>query len=208
MLKLSTLALVSVLALAACQKPQQQLGPDGQPLPVAYRITAKEEAQIPARMAGQINALRANVAAPGVVENPMLDAAAKAHARDMAAQNRAWHFGSDGSSPLDRVRRQGYMGHLIGENISETYENEITTLNAWMQNRDTRDIIMDPRATEFGIGWYQEPSGKIWWVLLTGGAGGMAAPAGGYTTAFAPGSAGLGGVEAPTAGGTGPDAPL
>ncbi|WP_199260565.1 divisome-associated lipoprotein DalA [Paracoccus binzhouensis] len=188
MLKLSTLALVSVLALAACQQPQQpQLGPDGQPLPVAYKITPREEAQIPGRILGQINALRANVAAPPMVQNPMLDTAAKAHARDMAAQNRAWHFGSDGSSPLDRIRRNGYMGHLIGENISETYENEIATLNAWMQTRDTRDVIMDPRATELGIGWYQEPSGKIWWVLITGGvatmpttmAGGFAAPGAG-----------------------------
>ena len=37
-----------------------------------------------------------------------------------------------------------------------------------MQNRDTRDIMMDPRATELGIGWYQEPAGKLWWTLLTG----------------------------------------
>ena len=169
MLKFSTLALVSVLALTACQKPGPQLGPDGQPLPVAYKITSREEAQIPGRVLGQINALRANIGAPAMMQNPMLDAAAKAHARDMAAQNRAWHFGSDGSSPLDRVRRQGYSGHLVGENISETYENELTTLNAWMQNRDTRDIMMDPRATELGIGWYQESSGKVWWVLITGG---------------------------------------
>ncbi|ARC36933.1 CAP domain-containing protein [Paracoccus yeei] len=182
MLRISTLALVCMLALAGCQSaPQQQLGPDGQPLPVAYKITPKEEAQIAPRVMAQINGLRANVGAPPVAQSPMLDQAAKAHARDMSAQNRAWHFGSDGSSPLDRIRRQGYYGHLIGENISETYENDITTLNAWMQNRDTRDVIMDPRATDFGIGWYQEPSGKIWWVLLTGGAGGTPMAAGGYT---------------------------
>lgn len=183
MLKLSTIALLSVLALTACQRaPQTQLGPDGQPLPVAYRITPREEAQIAPRLAGQMNALRGNVGAPPVMQSPMLDAAAKAHARDMSAQNRAWHFGSDGSSPLDRIRRQGFMGHLIGENISETYENDITTLNAWMQARDTRDVVMDPRATEFGVGWYQEPSGKVWWVLLTAGgsATSTVASAGGY----------------------------
>lgn len=186
MMKFATIALVSVLALTACQKQQVQLGPDGQPLPVAYKITPKVEAQIPARVAGQINQLRANVGAPPVVQSPMLDQASRAHARDMSAQNRAWHFGSDGSSPLDRIRRQGYMGHLVGENISETYENEITTLNAWMQVRDTRDVIMDPRATDFGIGWFQEPSGKIWWVLMTG-SGSMAMPAapGGYNVAAA-----------------------
>lgn len=182
MLKFSTIALVSVLALAACQGPSRpQLGPDGKPLPVAYRITPREEAQIAPRMAGQINALRANIGAGPVTGNPMLDAAAKAHARDMSAQNRAWHFGSDGSSPLDRIRRQGVSSHLIGENISETYENDMTTLNAWMQARDTRDVIMDPRANEFGIGWYQEPSGKVWWVLLTtGGSANAPVMAGGY----------------------------
>lgn len=183
MLKLSTLAVLSVLALAACQSQQPQLGPDGQPIPVAYKITPREEAQIPGRIAGQINQLRANIGAPAMMQNPMLDAAAKVHARDMSAQNRAWHFGSDGSSPLDRIRRQGYSGHLIGENISETYENEITTLNAWMQNRDTRDVIMDPRASDFGVGWYQEPSGKIWWVLLSGGPAGISpVAAGGFNT--------------------------
>lgn len=187
MLKLSTIALVSVLALAACQSQQPQLGPDGQPIPVAYKITPREEARIPASIAGQMNQLRANVGAPALVHNPMLAAAAQAHSRDMSAQNRAWHFGSDGSSPLDRIRRQGYMGNLIGENISETYENEIVTLNAWMQVRDTRDVVMDPRATEFGIGWFQEPSGKIWWTLVTAGGAGAAPVSGGFAMASAPG---------------------
>ena len=86
----------------------------------------------------------------------------------LAAQNRAWHFGSDGSSPLDRARRAGYSGHLVGENISESYENDIATLQAWMQERDTRDVIMDPSATTLGVAWYQEPSRKIWWTLVTG----------------------------------------
>ena len=37
-----------------------------------------------------------------------------------------------------------------------------------MGTRDTRDVIMDPAATSLGIAWYQEPSGKLWWTLLTG----------------------------------------
>ena len=101
--------------------------------------------------------------------SPQLAAAAMAHSRDMSAQNRAWHFGSDGSSPLERVRRQGYAGRLLGEDISETYENEIATLGAWMQTRDTRDILMDPAARELGMGWFQEQTNKIWWTVLVGG---------------------------------------
>lgn len=168
MLNLRILALFSALALAACQPiGAPQLGPDGKPLPVAYTITPREAQDIAPRVVGQVNALRANIGAGPLVISPQLNAAAVAHARDMSAQNRAWHFGSDGSSPLDRIQRQGYMGHLVGENISETYENDQSTLNAWMQERDTRDIMMDSSANQLGIGWYQEPGGKIWWVLLT-----------------------------------------
>lgn len=169
MMKFKVIAALALIALAACQpRATPQLGPDGLPLPVAYRIDEREAAQIPARVLQQINTLRANIAAPAMMLNPQLDAAALAHSRDMAAQNRAWHWGSDGSSPLDRARRQGYFGNIVGENISETYENDIQTLNAWMTSRDTRDVIMDPAAVYLGFAWYQEPSGKIWWTLLAG----------------------------------------
>lgn len=169
MMNFKVIAALSLIALAACQ-PQRapQLGPDGQPLPVAYTINQREAAEIPARVLQQINTLRANVGAPAMALNPQLSAAAAAHSRDMAAQNRAWHWGSDGSSPLDRARSQGYFGTLVGENISETYENDIQTLNAWMSERDTRDVIMDPTGTNLGLAWYQEPSGKIWWTLIAG----------------------------------------
>lgn len=169
MTKFKLIAVLSLIALAACQpRSAPQLGPDGQPLPVAYTITEREAAEIPGRVLQQINMLRANIGAAPLLLDPQLSAAAAQHSRDMAAQNRAWHWGSDGSSPLNRVRRQGYVGKLVGENISETYENDIQTLNAWMRDRATRDVIMDPIATRLGFAWYQEPSGKIWWTLLTG----------------------------------------
>ncbi len=69
----------------------------------------------------------------------------------MSVQNRPWHFGSDGSSPLDRVQRVGYTGKLVGELISETYETELETLSAWMEQPDTRAIIMDPRPTRWAL---------------------------------------------------------
>lgn len=163
------LILVTGLSLAACSRaPDQQLGSDGQPIPVAYTINAAEAEAIPNRMLEQVNMLRAGSGDAPLRLDPALNSAAAMHSRDMAAQNRAWHFGSDGSSPLDRARRQGYYGEVVGEAISESYENDIQTLNAWMQTRDTRDIIMDPTARNLGLGWYQEPSKKIWWTLITG----------------------------------------
>ena len=86
----------------------------------------------------------------------------------MAMQSRAWHFGSDGSSPLERIKRVGYNGRMLGENISETFESELETLAAWMENPNTRGIIMSEAIREVGFSWHQESNGKIWWTLVTG----------------------------------------
>lgn len=169
MMKRSALALAGALLLGACAVASApELGPDGKPLPVAYTITQREAAQIAPRVLAQVNTLRAQSGMGPLAIDPALTNAALMHSRDMAAQNRAWHFGSDGSSPADRARNAGYFGSVIGEAISESYENDMATLNAWMQTRDTRDIIMDPTARTLGMSWYQEPSRKIWWTLLTG----------------------------------------
>ncbi len=57
---------------------------------------------------------------------------------------------------------------MLGENISETYETELETLGAWMEQEDTRRVILDKRAINMGFAWYQERSGKIWWTLIMG----------------------------------------
>jgi len=144
------------------------MGPDGRPLPQIYKISERDEAKIQFRMLDSVNTLRAARGAPQVRLSAELTAAAKTHSRDMSVQNRPWHFGSDGSSPLDRVLRVGYQGRLLGENISETYESELETLSAWMQQEDTREVILDPRGRDMGFAWFQEPSGKIWWTMIVG----------------------------------------
>ena len=166
----SVLFLVAAAVLLAACTPTStpRFGPDGKPLPQVYRITAVDKNRIPFRMLDSVNALRQVQGAPALQFNSELNAAAATHSRDMSVQNRPWHFGSDGSSPLDRVARVGYSGTLLGENISETYETELQTLSAWMEQPDTRDVIMDPRATDLGFAWFQEDNGKIWWTLITG----------------------------------------
>ncbi|WP_037254418.1 CAP domain-containing protein [Roseobacter sp. SK209-2-6] len=130
----------------------------------AYRI--RNEGKVQLRMLDSVNALRQASGAVQVQLNAQLNAAAATHSRDMSVQNRPWHFGSDGSSPLDRVARTGYVGTVQGENISETYENELQTLTAWMEEPSTRAVILDPKANNMGFSWHQEPNGKIWWTMI------------------------------------------
>lgn len=135
----------------------------------SYRISSGDTARIQYRTLDSINSLRTAAGLSSLQLNSQLNAAAATHSRDMSVQNRPWHFGSDGSSPLDRVARAGYPGRMLGENISESYESEVETLAAWMGKPDTRNVIMDPNARDLGFSWYQEKNGKIWWTLVTGG---------------------------------------
>lgn len=162
--------LAATVTLAGCaSQPQvQQLGPDGKPLPQVHMIKPGDTAKIDYRVLDAVNTLRQAAGVGPLKLNSDLIAAAATHSRDMSVQNRPWHFDSDGSSPVDRVKRTGYPGKFLGEDISETYETEMQTIAAWMGKKGTRDVILDPKAKNMGIAWYQEPNGKIWWTLVTG----------------------------------------
>ncbi|TFL18114.1 CAP domain-containing protein [Jannaschia formosa] len=163
------LTLLAGSALAACgAPPPPTLGPDGRPLPKLYRISGADARRIPFRALDAVNALRQGAGVPALVLDDRLTAAAETHSRDMSLQNRPWHFGSDGSSPIDRARRAGFDGVFLGEAISETFESELETIAAWMQEPGPRAVILDRQARRMGFGFYQEDNGKIWWTLNVG----------------------------------------
>jgi len=154
--------LISALTLAGCVSGGGAIGGK------QYQTSSSGTSTIQYRVLDSINVLRVAAGAPEVTLNAQVNAAAATHSRDMSTQNRPWHFGSDGSSPLERVARTGYVGKMVGENISETYETELETLGAWMEQDDTRAVILDPSALDMGFAWFQESNGKIWWTLVMG----------------------------------------
>lgn len=171
--------LAAVAMLAACAEPAaQRMGTDGRPVPAVYRINAGDVERIQVRMRDSINTVRGQQGLSPVELNAQLTSAAATHARDMSVQGRPWHFGSDGSSPIDRVQRVGYPGQFLGELISETFETELETLTAWLEARETRTVLLEPRVREIGFAWHQEANGKLWWTLTTGAPVEMAGIAG------------------------------
>ncbi|MFU8822711.1 CAP domain-containing protein [Yoonia sp.] len=162
------LGLVATGMTACAAAPNRPLGPDGLPLPTAYIIGPSDEAAVKFRMLDSVNSLRQAARVAPVTLDPQLTAAAATHARDMSVQNRPWLFGADGSSPVQRARRVGFTGRFLGETISESYESELATLTAWMNDERTRSVILDPEARLMGFSWYQEPAGKLWWTLNMG----------------------------------------
>ncbi|MCL6284840.1 CAP domain-containing protein [Ruegeria sp. 2012CJ41-6] len=163
MLRLVLLVGLVLGALAACTPSYENNG-SGK----VYRIRG-DESKVQFRMLDSVNSLRSAAGLSTVQLNAQLNAAAATHSRDMSVQNRPWHFGSDGSSPLDRAQRAGFYGPFLGEAISESYETELETLSAWMGQPGTRSVIMDTQARNMGFSWFQENNGKIWWTLEMGG---------------------------------------
>ena len=155
---------IFVIFLSACNPPSDTSRPgDGT---VIIQMSHIGESRIQSRHLDSINAIRQARGLSALELSAFLTRAAKSHAFDMSVQNRPWHFGSNGSSPLDRVVNSGYNGQFIGESISETYEDDFNTLDEWMKIPLSESIILDPKATKVGIAWHQETNGKIWWVQL------------------------------------------
>lgn len=125
--------------------------------------------EIRLRQLDAVNAVRESNGLTALQLSGELNAAAETHARDMYVQQRAWHFGSDLTSPRERAFRAGYQGELVGENLSEGTDSDMSVLESWLKFADTRAVMMDLSARGLGLGWYQEPnSNKTWWVQLVG----------------------------------------
>ena len=120
------------------------------------------------RVLDAVNAVRIEQALSPLRYSAELNAAAETHARDMSVQDRAWHFGSDKTSPRERAFRAGYFGELSGENIAEGTDTDLVVLKSWLDFGDTRDVMLDPDARGMGLGWYKDATGKTWWVQLVG----------------------------------------
>ncbi|MCF6272292.1 MAG: CAP domain-containing protein [Rhodobacteraceae bacterium] len=161
MWRLMVVFTVGMLGLSACVATTG----DG-----VERITGGEANAIRLNQLDLVNAVRAQVGSPPLTLSSELTAAAETHARDIASQLRAWNFGSDRSSPQTRAERAGFNGIVTSEDVAETFMGNTEIFQAWISNARAREAMQNPAATHMGLGWYQEASGKLWWVMDIGAA--------------------------------------
>jgi uncharacterized protein YkwD len=88
--------------------------------------------------------------------NGQLSAAAQGHSDDMACNNFVGHAGSNGSSVQVRMASSGYVASSLGEVIfaSGTPQDAVKW---WMNDKPHRDIILDPKVVDVGIGYSYLP---------------------------------------------------
>ena len=132
------------------------------------RIENFDSVEIRKRHLDYLNAIRQERGLTNLQISNSLNSSAATHARDIFKQQRAWNFGSDGSSPQKRAEVSGFKGVVTGENVSETYEGEFLVLQVWVKNSFSRSVLLNKEATHLGLGWYQQDDGKIWWVQVLG----------------------------------------
>ena len=120
------------------------------------RIENFDSVEIRKRHLDYLNAIRQERGLTNLQISNSLNSSAATHARDIFKQQRAWNFGSDGSSPQKRAEISGFKGVVTGENVSETYEGEFLVLQVWVKNSFSRSVLLNKEATHLGLGWYQQ----------------------------------------------------
>jgi uncharacterized protein YkwD len=113
------------------------------------------------------NARRAKASLPPLFPNPLLDAAAAAHAGEMADRRKMSHRGSDGSSPFDRIDRQGYRYRAAGENVAYGFDDVDSVMAGWMKSPGHRRNILG-HYSEIGVGRAIAKDGAAYWCVTFG----------------------------------------
>lgn len=139
-------------------------GSPGQPLPPPTRATPTftptplpGAAPTPAsdweaRVAQLINRERVARGKPRLSIDSRLVQAARRHSQDMADNDFFSHYGSDGSSPLDRIRAAGYSFRTASEAIAGGYGSPEQVVEAWMNSPVHRSILLGDY-TDIGVGY-------------------------------------------------------
>jgi len=79
----------------------------------------------------------------------------------MACNNYFSHTGSDGSSPFDRILKEGYTYSYAGENIyagSGSFDSPQAVIEAWMASPGHKDNLLGANYTQIGIGYVYSSS--------------------------------------------------
>lgn len=109
----------------------------------------------------EVNKLREEAGVPSLIWDDRLQTAARLHSEDQLKNNFTGHTGSDGSSPTERVKRQGWSGPT-GENCyAGTNSTPLSIVQAWYRSPGHKLPMMSDAKEPYytGVGIYCEQVG-------------------------------------------------
>ncbi|MGE3822376.1 MAG: CAP domain-containing protein [Isosphaeraceae bacterium] len=122
------------------------------------------EAALARRAWAAHNRIREEADLPPLTRNPRLDAAARAHAQDMAARREMTHEGADGSVAAERIDRQGYPFRNAGENVARGQRSVEQVMDGWMNSPGHRKNILG-KYSEIGLAVVHDDEGTPYWCV-------------------------------------------
>jgi uncharacterized protein YkwD len=105
---------------------------------------------------------------PALRVNAQLNAAAQRMSDDMAAHDTIQpgsrpHYGSDGTSPGDRIAATGYSFRAWGENIASGYRDAVSVDQGWFNSPGHQANMVSSNFTEIGVAVSYSASGVAYW---------------------------------------------
>lgn len=119
-------------------------------------------ADVEAAVADLVDQERADAGCGALERDSRLDAAARLHAEDMAANDYFDHTSQDGRGPTERAAEQGYEGG-VGENIAAGYPDAEAVMEGWMNSEGHRANILNCDYSVLGVG-VADRDGTLYWV--------------------------------------------
>lgn len=96
------------------------------------------------------NQSRSQYNLPSLIENDILNKAAKEKALDMIRNDYFSHTSPANITPWHWFEANGYEYKYAGENLAINYENSVSQHEAWMNSVTHRENILDPHYQETG----------------------------------------------------------
>jgi len=158
------MAIELLLAGVGCSGPIRDTRPTA--TPIVENLNGAP-ATILSGLVSAHNQERNAVGLPRLVENAELESAARRHARDMAAQGKMSHRGSDHSSPFQRMESEGYRFQRAAENIALGEFTLKSLMSAWMTSPPHRRNILG-QYTEIGTAYATAEDGRTYWCVTFG----------------------------------------
>jgi uncharacterized protein YkwD len=163
--------LIAIFALAGCPGPQPMPVPPPAPGPAPPQPGPAPPAPPPIDPRAEVeqellkyhNAERSRRGLPPLAIDPLLGAAARAHADHMADVGQLAHYGIGDGDPWQRIKAAGYSYAAAGENAAYGQETASMAVEAWMSDAGHRANVLGRDYTDVGFGVASRPGGRRYW---------------------------------------------
>lgn len=116
-----------------------------------------------------INGIRTQHHRVALTRNPLLDRAARGHARDMATRRYFSHDTPEGLNPVDRIQRAGASDFtLAAENVGMTTKGNPNheIVQGWMHSPMHRENVLAPAFNASGVGIARAADGTYYYTQV------------------------------------------